>query len=242
MPPRFDIDWQRVRAAISSRTRMIIVNSPQNPATTVLSSEDVAQLASSLRDTSIIVLSDEVYEHLVYDGRSHISLCAHPELSQRTVGVFSFGKTMHATGWRVGYTIAPAHLTVEIRRVHQFNTFSIAAPMQYAIADYIREQPQHHDGLSSFYQAKRDLFLTQLNGSRFAATPTASTYFQLLDYSAISPLPDREFAETIIERVAVAAIPLSPFYAQPPPLHYLRFCFAKNDATLAQAAERLRRL
>lgn len=241
-PPRFSVDWQRVREAISPRTRMLILNSPHNPATAVLSSDDVAELAALVRDTSILILSDEVYEHMTFDGRRHHCLSAHPELAERTVGVFSFGKTMHATGWRVGYAIAPRELTIELRRVHQFNTFSIASPMQHAIADFLRLHPDYHESLAGFYQAKRDLFLARLAKSRFKFTPTAGTYFQLLDYSAISSQSDMEFAETLIQSAGVAAIPLTPFYAAPPRLPYLRFCFAKTDDVLEQAAERLCKL
>ena len=242
MPPRVDVDWDRVRKAITPRTRMIMVNSPHNPATGVLSSDDVAELARIVCDTPILILSDEVYEHIVFDGRRHINLAAHAELRERTIAVYSFGKTMHATGWRVGYTVAPPNLTQEIRRVHQFNTFSIAAPTQFAIAEFLRESPEHNDGLAQFYQAKRDLFLSKLQGSRFKCTPSAGTYFQLVEYSAISARTDMEFAETLIKEAGVAAIPLSPFYAEPPRLPFLRFCFAKTDATLEQAAERLCKL
>jgi methionine transaminase len=245
-PPSFAIDWQRVRDAITPSTRMLIINSPHNPATSILSADDVVQLADLLRDTSVLVLSDEVYEHIVFDGRRHESLCGHPELSERTVGVYSFGKSMHATGWRVGYTIASPVLTREIRRVHQFNTFSITAPLQYAIAEYLREAPGHCSELSAFYQRKRDYFLNCLKGSRFTFAPAAGTYFQLLNYSHIEidgrVQHDMEFAETLIREAGVAAIPLSPFYADPPRLPYLRFCFAKNEATLTQAAERLCKL
>lgn len=242
LPPNFAIDWQRIRDSITSRTRMIILNSPHNPATTVLTTNDVAELTNIVRDSSILVISDEVYEHIVFDGREHISLCAHSELSERSVCVFSFGKSMHATGWRVGYTIAPSNLTREIRRVHQFNTFSITSPLQYAIADFLREVPRHNDELAAFYQAKRDYFLQRLEGSRFTWIPSAGTYFQLLNYSALSTQADLEFAETLISAARVAAIPLSPFYAQPMRLPYLRFCFAKSEATLDQAAERLRQI
>jgi methionine aminotransferase len=242
LPPRFAVDWQRVREAMTPRTRMIIVNSPQNPATAVFSSEDVAELAGSVRDSSVLILSDEVYEHMVFDGRRNISLCVHDELRERSVSVFSFGKTMHATGWRIGYAVAPPELTRELRAVHQFNTFSIAAPMQHAIAAFLREQPEHNDGLASFYQAKRDFFLHRLRDSRFKFVPTAGTFFQLLDYSAISNQRDADFAETLIQKAGVASIPLSPFYESPPHLPYLRFCFAKNGATLEEAARRLSEL
>jgi methionine transaminase len=242
LPPRFDIDWQRVRAAVNARTRLLVLNSPHNPATAVIDAGDIAELAGLLVHSNAFVLSDEVYEHMVFDALRHVSPCTHPDLAARTVGVFSFGKTMHATGWRVGYTVAPPALTREIRRVHQFNTFSIAAPMQHAIAEFLREAPGHNDQLANFYQQKRDSFLTALKGSRFDYTPAAGTYFQLLDYSAISSQSDLEFAETLIREAGVAAIPLSPFYAEPPRLPYLRFCFAKQEATLQQAAERLRRM
>ncbi|HTE40795.1 MAG TPA: methionine aminotransferase [Steroidobacteraceae bacterium] len=240
-PPSFTIDWQRVRESINARTRLILINSPNNPATTVLSTDDIRELANCVRNSSILIISDEVYEHIVFDGRRHVSLCGHAELAERSVSVFSFGKTMHATGWRIGYAVAPANLTREIRRVHQFNTFTIATPLQYAIADFLREAPSHNEELAGFYTQKRALFLDRLKGSRFRWVPTAGTFFQLLDYSGISSQSDMEFADTLIRDAGVASIPLSPFYAKPPAakLCYLRFCFAKTDDTLAQAAERL---
>jgi len=241
-PPLFAIDWDRVRAALTSRTRMIAINSPHNPATGVLAKEDIDALGRILRDRSIFILSDEVYEHMVFDGRKHWSICANPELAERTVGVYSFGKTMHATGWRVGYTVASVDITREIRRVHQFNTFSISAPLQCAIAEFLREAPQHSFGLADFYQRKRDFFLERIKGSRFKFTPAAGTYFQLVDYSAISDQADIDFADTLINEAGVASIPLSPFYLEPPRLRFLRLCFAKNELTLEQAAERLRKL
>jgi methionine aminotransferase len=241
-PPSFAIDWQRVRESITPRTRLLIINSPHNPATSILSSDDLVQLAHLVRNTRTLLLADEVYEHMVFDGKGHHSICGHAELAERTVGVYSFGKSMHATGWRVGYTIASPDLTREIRRVHQFNTFTITTPLQYAIADFLREAPEHCAGLAAFYQRKRDYFLHRLKSSRFSFTPAAGTYFQLLDYREISKQSDTEFAETLIKEAGVAAIPLSPFYADAPRLPYLRFCFAKNDATLEQAAERLCKL
>jgi methionine aminotransferase len=241
-PPTFAIDWERVRASITSRTRLLIINSPHNPATSILSAADLTELANLLRNTQVLVIADEVYEHIVFDGKKHHSICGHAELAERTVGVYSFGKSMHATGWRIGYTIATPDLTREIRRVHQFNTFTITTPLQYAIADYLREAPEHCLDLPNFYQIKRDFFLQRLKSSRFSFTPAAGTYFQLLDYREISKQGDMEFAETLIGEAGVAAIPLSPFYAEPPQLPYLRFCFAKNEATLEQAAERLCKL
>jgi methionine aminotransferase len=181
-----------------------------------------------------------VYEHMVFDGARHASIVGHPELYTRGVAVFSFGKSMHATGWRVGYAVASAEVTREIRRVHQFNTFSIATPLQHAIADFLRDAPQHSAGLSEFYQRKRDFFLERLRDSRFSWTPASGTYFQLLDYSAISDEDDATFADMLLRKAGVASIPVSPFYSAPPKLRVLRFCFAKNESTLEDAAERLR--
>jgi 2-keto-4-methylthiobutyrate aminotransferase apoenzyme (EC 2.6.1.-) len=241
-PPRFAIDWQQVKDRISSKTRLVMINTPHNPAATVLEPEDLDALAEILRSTDALVLSDEVYEHIVFDGAQHASILSRPELAARGVAVFSFGKTMHATGWRIGYAVAPPEITKEIRRVHQFNTFSIATPLQYAIADFLRHAPEHNAELSQFYQRKRDLFLECLLGSRFTWTPAEGSYFQLLDFTAIADVPDVEFAERVLQEAKVASIPLSPFYAMPQRIGLLRFCFAKNDATLEQAAEQLRKL
>lgn len=241
-PPKFRIDWTRVKDLINAKTRLVMINTPHNPVATVLSSQDLEILAALLRPTAALVLSDEVYEHMVFDGARHASILTHAELAARGVAVFSFGKTMHATGWRVGYTVAPAHITREIRRVHQFNTFSIAAPLQHAIAEFLEEEPEHNASLAAFYQHKRDLFLDRLRGSRFSWTPAEGSYFQLLDFSTISDSTDVEFAEHVLQTAKVAAIPISPFYAERPKLNLLRFCFAKNDSTLEQAAERLRAL
>lgn len=241
-PPKFRIDWTRVKDLINAKTRLVMINTPHNPVATVLSSQDLEILAELLRPTAALVLSDEVYEHMVFDGARHASILTHAELAARGVAVFSFGKTMHATGWRVGYTVAPAHITREIRRVHQFNTFSIAAPLQHAIAEFLEEEPEHNASLAAFYQHKRDLFLDRLRGSRFSWTPAEGSYFQLLDFSTISDSTDVEFAEHVLQTAKVAAIPISPFYAERPKLNLLRFCFAKNDSTLEQAAERLRAL
>jgi len=241
-PPGFRIDWQRVRDAVSPRTRMLIVNNPHNPTGNVLDGTELDLLADVLRDTPVIVLADEVYEHMVFDGARHVSVCAHPELTGRSIGVFSFGKTMHATGWRVGYCIAPPRFTTELRRVHQFNTFSIVTPLQLALADFLKESPQHCAGLADFYESKRNRLLELLRNSSFSWTPSAGTYFQLLNFSAISDRSDFEFADRLIRGSGVAAIPVSPFYAVPVQLAVLRFCFAKNDSTLEEAAERLCRL
>lgn len=241
-PPEFSIDWQRVRDAVTPRLRLVLLNSPHNPTGSIIARADLETLAEILRPTDAIVISDEVYEHMVYDGASHSSILAHAELRARGIAVFSFGKSLHATGWRVGYCIAPPELTTEIRRVHQFNTFTIATPLQHAIADFMKEQPQYANTLRAFFERKRDLFLQYLAGTRFTWKPSAGTYFQLLDYSAYSAQSDVDFCDTLIRKVGVASIPLAPFYAEPPRLTVLRFCFAKNDSTLEQAAARLRKL
>lgn len=238
-PPAFRIDWDRVGRALSDRTRLIIVNSPQNPSCSVVGSDDLGALAALIRDRPITLLADEVYEHVLYDGRRHASVLGHPELRQRSFAVFSFGKTLHATGWRIGYCVAPPDLTRELRRVHQFNTFSIVAPLQYAIARYLKAYPDAWAGLSAFFQAKRDLLAGLLSGSGFEPVPAAGTYFQLVDYAALSSDVDMEFADRLIREAKIATIPLSPFYAAPPAMTLLRLCIAKRDATLEEAARRL---
>jgi methionine aminotransferase len=241
-PPAFRVDWQRVRDAVSPRLRMIMINTPHNPTGAIIRPEELDTLAEILRPTDAFVLADEVYEHMVFDGAKHASIVAHDELFERGVATYSFGKPMHATGWRVGYAVARPEITREIRRVHQFNTFSIAAPLQYAIADFLREVPEHSAQLNDYYQRKRDKFLNALRGSRFTWTPAEGTYFQLLDFRQISAQADVEFADRLVREVKVASIPVSVFYAAPPRLSVVRFCFAKTDSTLEQAADRLRRM
>jgi methionine transaminase len=241
-PPDFNIDWQRVRDAVTPRLRMIMINTPHNPTGSIIDSHELDELADIIEPTDALVLADEVYEHMVYDRATHASIVAHERLFERGIAVFSFGKSMHATGWRVGYAVARPDITREIRRVHQFNTFSIAAPLQYAIADFLREAPEHSAQLNTFYQRKRDRFLDALQGSRFTWTPSQGTYFQLLDFRSIAAVSDVEFADRLVREVGVASIPVSVFYAERPALAVVRFCFAKNDATLTQAAERLRRM
>ncbi|MEJ0008399.1 MAG: methionine aminotransferase [Steroidobacteraceae bacterium] len=246
-PPGFGYDWERVAASITPRTRLIIINSPHNPSCTAATAADLDALAALIRDRDILVLSDEVYEHVMYDGRPHHSVVAHPELAARAFVVFSFGKTLHATGWRVGYCIAPPALTVELRRVHQFNTFTIATPLQQAIAQYLQEKPQVWSELSGFFQAKRDLLRGGLRDSAFELPPAQGTFFQLLDFSRLpgqsrsDPVPqgDVRFAEQLLVEAGVASIPLSPFYIAPPPMPFVRLCVAKRDATLTQAVTRL---
>lgn len=249
LPPGFGYDWERVAASITARTRLIIINSPHNPSCTAATAADLAALATLVRQRNILVLSDEVYEHVMYDGRKHHSVLAHAELAARSFVVFSFGKTLHATGWRVGYCVAPPALTVELRRVHQFNTFSIATPLQQAIAQYLEEKPQVWSELSGFFQAKRDLLRQGLAGSAFRLPPAQGTFFQLLDFSALPghaappqglPLQaDVRFAEELLVKAGVATIPLSPFYVAAPPMPFVRLCVAKRDATLTQAVTRL---
>jgi methionine transaminase len=239
-PPTFRFDWDEVRRRLSERTRLIIINSPQNPSCTVMSREDLDALAACIRDRPITVLADEVYEHVLFDGRQHASVLAHPELRERSYAVFSFGKTLHATGWRVGYCVAPPDMTLELRKVHQFNTFSIASPLQHAIARYLKTHPDAWQGLSAFFEAKRDLLTGLLKGSGLEPVPAAGTYFQLVDYGALSRDDDMRFADRLIREAKIATIPLSPFYAKPPRMTLLRLCIAKADATLETAAQRLR--
>jgi methionine aminotransferase len=239
-PPAFRYDWDRLKRALTDRTRLIIINSPQNPSCSVLLASDLNALAALVADRPITVLSDEVYEHVLFDGRKHASVLAHPELRERSFAVFSFGKTLHATGWRVGYCIAPPTLTRELRKVHQFNTFSIAAPLQYAIARYVELNPDVWARLSGFFERKRDLLAGLLRGSGFEPVPASGTYFQLVDYGALSQAEDLEFADRLIREAKIATIPLSPFYAESPRMTLLRLCIAKRDETLEAAATRLR--
>jgi methionine transaminase len=240
LPPSFTYDWDRIASSLSARTRLVIVNSPQNPSCSVATRADLDALAALVRDRPITVLSDEVYESVLFDGRKHASVLAHPELRERSFAVFSFGKALHATGWRTGYCVAPPALTRELRKVHQFNTFSIAAPLQHAIARYIVERPDAWSGLSAFFQAKRDLLSQRLRGSGLEPLPAAGTYFLLVDFGALSRSSDMEFADRLIREAKIATIPLSPFYAEPPPMTLVRLCIAKKDETLVTAAERLR--
>ena len=239
LAPGFEPDWERVERSLNRRTRLVIINTPHNPTGTVLTREDLARLADLLAPHETFVLSDEVYEHIVFDARPHASVLANAELAPRSYAVFSFGKTYHATGWKVGYCIAPPALTTEFRRVHQFNTFTTTTPLQHALADYLARRPEHYLELSNFYQEKRDLFLRLMDGSRFALAPSAGTYFQLADYGAISDEPDVEFAKRLTTDHGVAVIPVSVFYDVPPEMRYIRFCFAKESSTLTEAAKRL---
>jgi methionine aminotransferase len=236
----FGIDWQRLADAIGPRTRLLVVNTPLNPAGAVLSASDWDRLADLLVGRDCFLLSDEVYEALVFDGRRHAGVLGNPRLRERAFAVFSFGKTYNATGWKVGYCVAAPPLTAEFRKLHQFLTFAVSTPMQHAIADFMREKPGFPDELAPFYQARRDRFASLLEGSRLVLRPVHGTYFQLADYSAVSDLPDAAFCEELTRRHGVAAIPLSPFCDAPPAARLIRFCFAKKDATLEAAAAKLR--
>ena len=240
-PPQFRYDWERVRAAINARTRLVLFNSPHNPTCTMASRADLEELAGAVREHQAWVLSDEVYEHVVFDGREHASVLTHAELASRSIAVFSFGKTLHATGLRVGYAVAPPELTRELRKVHQFNTFSIAHPLQQAIAAYLAEKPQVWQDLPGFFQRKRDRLRAALADTPLRLPPAAGTFFQLLDLGELGAAGDVQWAERLLTEAGVASIPLSPFYQEPPPLDCVRLCIAKQDATLDAAAERLRR-
>jgi methionine aminotransferase len=238
-PPRFRYDWDRVKAALTERTRLLIINSPHNPACTCVTAQDLAALAELLRGRDIYLLSDEVYEHMVFDGQAHHSVLAEPELRERSVAVFSFGKTLQATGLRVGYAVAPRSLTAEMRKVHQFNTFTIATALQVAIARYLGERPDCGDGLLKFLGAKRDRLIAALGGADLSLPRAEGSFFQLIDYGALSDAPDTQFAEELLTRARVATIPLSVFYQQPPRMTLLRLCFAKRDETIDEGAARL---
>ena len=242
-PADFSVDWQKVRDAISPRTRMLMINSPHNPSGAMMTARDMATLADLLRDTDIVLLSDEVYEHIIFDGRRHESVLRYPELAARAFVVSSFGKTYHCTGWKIGYAIAPPALSAEFRKVHQYNTFCTFAPAQWAFAAMIEKEPGHYDGLGAFYQAKRDRFRQQLLGTRLVPLNVPGGYFQLVDYSAVSELDDAAFCRWLTIEKGVAAIPLSPFYAAPPAGQRLaRLCFAKVEPTLDAAIERLAKI
>jgi len=240
--PDFSVDWQRVKDAITPRTRMIMTNSPHNPSGAVLEASDLETLAEIVRGTDIFVMSDEVYEHIIFDGLAHQSVLRHAELAARSFVISSFGKTYHCTGWKVGYCIAPPQLSAEFRKVHQYLTFCTFSPAQWAFADMLESDPQHYLDLPAFYQAKRDRFRTLLAPSKFKLLPVKGAYFQLVDYSAFSKADDLNFSEWLVREAGVAAIPVSAFYETPPDARLVRLCFAKSDETLVAAAERLCKL
>ncbi|QYM94873.1 pyridoxal phosphate-dependent aminotransferase [Dickeya ananatis] len=238
-PPAFRVDWAAFGDLLNDRTRLVIVNTPHNPSATVWQQEDFRQLWQAIASRAIYVLSDEVYEHICFAADGHASVLAHPELRQRAIAVSSFGKTYHMTGWKVGYCVAPAPISAELRKVHQYLTFSVNTPAQLALADMLQHQPQHWRELPDFYRAKRDRFVNALAASRLEILPCEGTYFLLADYRAISSQDDVSFCRWLTEHVGVAAIPLSVFCAAPFPHTLIRLCFAKQESTLDAAAERL---
>lgn len=239
---RFSIDWTRLESALNDNTRAIVLNFPHNPTGAILDSADLDRLARIIRSRDTLLLSDEVYEHIVFDGIQHQSLCAHEELRPKSLVISSFGKTFHATGWKVGYVVAPEKLTREFRKVHQFATFSVNTPVQHALADFMSAHPDYYDELSRFYEQKRDRFVDLLENTRLRCVPTPSTFFQIVDYSEVSDLPDTQAAVELTKAHGVASIPLSVFCEEPFTGRRLRFCFAKSDAELVEAANRLAKL
>ncbi|MBZ2207532.1 pyridoxal phosphate-dependent aminotransferase [Massilia soli] len=234
----YSVPWPALAAAVTPRTRLIIINSPHNPTGAILREADLHALADIVRGTDILVLSDEVYEHMVFDGVRHESVCRHPELAARSFVISSFGKTYHVTGWKVGYVAAPKPMMMEFRKVHQYNVFTVNTPMQHGIASYMAD-PAPYRELPAFYQRKRDLFREGLSGSRFTLLPADGTYFQCVRYDAISALDEAAFSEWLTSEIKVAAIPVSAFYSEPKESGIVRFCFAKKDETLQLALERL---
>ncbi len=239
--PDFSINWDEVKRNVTSRTKLIILNTPHNPTGTVLKKQDFEILERFLRGRDIMLISDEVYEHLIFDDETHYSACLFPDLASRTMVIGSFGKTFHATGWKTGFVLAPENITAEFRKFHQFVVFASNTPIQHAIADFVKD-PVNYESLGTFYQQKRDYFLKALEKSRFKAVPAKGTYFQLLDYSNISDEPEYDFAKRLVTEFGIAAIPLSPFYHDEKNQQVLRFCFAKQESTLDKAAEILCRI
>ena len=237
--PDFRVDWDEFAQLVSPRTTMIIINNPHNPLGVTLGKGDLDRLAEIIRDTNIVVLSDEVYEHLVYDNKNHNSVLNHPELKNRSLACYSFGKTFHITGWKLGYCVGPEPLMNEFRNVHQWNVFSVNSFCQYALAEYLQD-PEHYGALPAFYQKKRDVFQAEMQSSRFKALNSEGSYFQIYDYSAISDLPDIEFAEKLVEDYGVAGIPISVFYSSKRQDKCIRFCFAKTEDKLLEAASLLK--
>ncbi|MDU4001933.1 pyridoxal phosphate-dependent aminotransferase [Pluralibacter gergoviae] len=241
-PPQFRVDWQAFAGLLSERTRLVILNTPHNPSATVWRQADFAALWQAIADREIYVISDEVYEHICFADGGHASVLAHPQLRQRAVAISSFGKTYHMTGWKVGYAVAPAAISAELRKIHQYLTFAVNTPAQLALADMLRHAPEHYRDLPAFYRARRDRFINALSSSRLEVLPCEGTYFLLVDYSAVSDLDDVSFCRWLTTEVGVAAIPLSVFCDGPFPHRLVRLCFAKQEATLLAAAERLCRL
>jgi methionine aminotransferase len=240
-PPDYQIQWQEVARMLSHRTRLIIINSPHNPTGSILSKKDLLALEHLTKNTDIVILSDEVYEHLIYDGKPHESVCRYPGLAERSFVTGSFGKTFHATGWKMGYVLAPENLMREFRKSHQFVVFTVNTPIQYALAEFLAES-RNYSELHTFYQNKRDYFANAISGSRFKIIPCHGTYFQLVDYGRISNQHDMEYAERLIKEHGIGSIPISPFYHKGDDNTLLRFCFAKKEETLDRAAEILHKI
>lgn len=240
-PPDYRINWEEVKQMITSKTKMIMINTPHNPSGTILSAYDLEQLDAITSDSNIIVLSDEVYEHIIFDGETHQSVARFENLRNRSVIVYSFGKTFHATGWKTGYCLAPEYLMKEFRKVHQFLVFSVNTPLQVALAAYLKNE-EHYLNLPSFYQTKRDYFLSLIEGCSFTFTPCKGSYFQLLDYSSFSNEKDTDLAIRLTKEFGIASIPVSVFYSSQVDTKMLRFCFAKDNETLEKAAEKIHRI
>ncbi len=237
-PPQYNINWADFKSLMSDKTRMIIINTPHNPTGKTLKDNDLQELEKLVEDTNILILSDEVYEHLIFDGQKHQSVLRYPNLFKRSIAAFSFGKTFHATGWKMGYVVAPEYLMSEFRKVHQFNVFSVNTPVQYAIADFLEDENTYLS-LPDFYQSKRDYFLQLMTDSRFKPLKSEGTYFQLFNYEAISDESDVAFSKRLTTEFGVAAIPVSVFYSDNFDAKVIRLCFAKTEDTLTKAAERL---
>ncbi|MHA4895179.1 methionine aminotransferase [Pedobacter sp. PWIIR3] len=240
-PPNYDIDWELVKKLFSAQTKMIILNSPQNPTGRMLTEHDIKSLIKLVKDTDVLILSDEVYEHIVYDGQKHLSMASYPELKERSFIVASFGKLLHTTGWKLGYCMAPDYLMKEFRKVHQFNVFSVNTPMQLGIANYL-SKPSRYEGLPSFFQQKRDIFREMLLETKFKLLPCNGSYFQCVTYEDIADTNDKEMAIRLVEDYGVASIPVSAFYIRNTDYKVLRFCFAKKESTLTEAVKRLMKL
>ena len=236
--PEFKVNWENVRNKINEKTKLIIINNPNNPAGSVLTEEDLKELSQIVEDKNILILSDEVYEHIVFDNHLHHSIAGNESLAKKSFIVFSFGKTFHATGWKVGYCLAPEYLMKEFKKVHQFNVFSVNTPVQSALADYLKEA-KNYLNISTFYEGKRNLFLQMIKQSNFTAYPCEGSYFQILDYSKISNEPDFEFAVRLIKEYGVASVPVSAFYKTKTNSKLLRFCFAKKNETIKEACLKL---
>ncbi|WPV68708.1 methionine aminotransferase [Chitinophaga sp. LS1] len=239
--PDYHIDWSLVRSKITARTKMIMLNTPHNPTGSILTANDIAELEKLVAEHNIYILSDEVYEHLVYDGKEHLSMLRYPSLLKNSFVTFSFGKVFHITGWKMGYCIAPAHLMAEYRKVHQYLCFSVNTPMQYGLAKFL-QQPDQYLGLPAFFQEKRDYFLSLMKDTRFTPLHSSGSYFQLMKYDRISDEGDKDFAIRITKEFGVASIPVSAFYEDGKDDHVVRFCFAKKNETLEKAVERLRNI